>query len=127
MKTIKKIIFSPVTLALAVVAVIAFVADPHTILAASSNLLDQNDRPDAAIDDEFRSAVTRMINYFLLFLGLIAVAFIIYAGVLMVTAQGEADGVDKGKKIILWAGAGIVIILLSYSIVRLFVKAGDAT
>lgn len=61
--------------------------------------------------------ITTIINYFLGILGLIAVAFLIYAGVLMVTAGGAEEQVTKARKIIMYAVIGIVIILLSYTIV----------
>ena len=76
------------------------------------------------LDWSFRQNVKKVINYFLTFIWLIAVAFIIYAGVILVTDAGGGENVDKAKKIILYAGAGIIIILLSYSIVNLFVWAG---
>ena len=63
------------------------------------------------------SNITILINYFLGLLGLIAVAFLIYAGVLMVTAGGAEEQVTKARKIIMYAVVGIVIILLSYTIV----------
>jgi hypothetical protein len=61
--------------------------------------------------------LTTIINYFLGMLGLVAVAFLIYAGVLMVTAGGAEEQVTKARKIIMYAAIGIVIILLSYTIV----------
>jgi ABC-type multidrug transport system permease subunit len=61
--------------------------------------------------------IVQLIDYFLGFLGLIAVAFIIYGGVLMVTSGGNEEGVGKAKKIITYAAIGIVIIMLSYTIV----------
>ena len=89
-------------------------------------LLFDEDRPTDAVVSPFRDAVVGFINYFLGFLGLVAVAFVVYAGVLMVTSQGEDENTGKAKKILLYAGAGIVIVLLSFAIVRLIVGAGDA-
>jgi hypothetical protein len=63
------------------------------------------------------SNITTIINYFLGMLGLVAVGFLIYAGVLMVTAGGAEEQVTKARKIIMYAVVGIVIILLSYTIV----------
>lgn len=63
------------------------------------------------------SNLATIINYFLGLLGLIAVGFLIYAGVLMVTAGGNDEQVTKARKIIMYAVIGIVIILLSYTIV----------
>jgi amino acid transporter len=67
--------------------------------------------------------ITTIINYFLGLLGLIAVAFLIYAGVLMVTAGGNEEQVKKSKKIITYAVIGIVIILLAFTIVQFVATA----
>ncbi len=127
MKKLKKILLSPATLAFATVAGLVAFLGVDGSLAASENLIRTEDRPDAAVNTGLQDAVRMFINYFLLFLGIIAVGFIIYAGVLMVTAQGEEEQVNKGKKIITWAAIGIVIILLSYSIVRWIIAVGDGT
>ncbi|MFA6604048.1 MAG: pilin [Patescibacteria group bacterium] len=49
-------------------------------------------------------------------LGTVFVVFIIYAGYLWMTAQGDSDQIGKAKKIILNASVGLVIILLAWSI-----------
>lgn len=72
-----------------------------------------NDTAKGSLED----SATSLINYFLGFLGLIAVGFIIYAGILMVTAAGDDDAIGKGKKIITFAAVGIIIIMLAYGIV----------
>ncbi|MBI5414052.1 hypothetical protein HZA38_00870 [Candidatus Peregrinibacteria bacterium] len=82
-------------------------------------------RVDIAPSSDLKTAVIGFINYFLGFLGLVAVAFVIYAGVLMVTSQGEDESTGKAKKILLWSGVGIIIIMLSYAIVQLVVRAGE--
>ncbi|QQR84246.1 hypothetical protein IPJ72_03660 [Candidatus Peregrinibacteria bacterium] len=86
-----------------------FIQDPSTISITAKGDLASN--------------ITTLINYFLGLLGLIAVAFLIYAGVLMVTAGGNEDQVTKGRKIITYAVVGIVIILLSYTIVQFVANA----
>jgi hypothetical protein len=73
--------------------------------------------PNAAAQGTLGSNITTIINYFLGLLGLIAVGFLIYAGILMVTAGGNDEQVTKARKIIMYAVGGIVIILLSYTIV----------
>ncbi len=98
--------------------------DPSHFSAA---LIGPGDAPDDVIQNtSFRDSVLGVVNYFLTFIGLIAVIFIIYAGVLMLTAQGEDDAVTKGKNIITWAAIGIIIVLLSYSIVNFVIFAGTA-
>lgn len=73
--------------------------------------------PSAAAQGTLGQNIVIIINYFLGLLGLIAVAFLIYAGVMMVTAGGAEEQVTKARKIIMYAVIGIVIILLSYTIV----------
>lgn len=73
--------------------------------------------PNVAAQGTLGSNITTLINYFLGLLGLIAVGFLIYAGIMMVTAGGDEAHITKARKIIMYAVAGIVIILLSYTIV----------
>lgn len=79
--------------------------------------------PSAAAQGTLGQNITTMINFFLGLLGLIAVAFLIYAGVMMVTAGGDEQHITKAKKIIIYAVIGIVIILLSYTIVQFVTTA----
>lgn len=66
----------------------------------------------------FRQLVLTILNFFLGFLGLLAVVMIIFGGMLYVSAAGAQDKIDKGKKIIMYAIVGIVVILLSFAIVN---------
>ena len=79
--------------------------------------------PDAATTQSLGQSITSIVNFFLGILGLIAVVFLIYAGILMVTAGGEEEQVTKAKKIIMYAAGGIVVILLSYTIVQFVTSA----
>lgn len=79
--------------------------------------------PNAAAQGTLGQNVTTLINYILGILGLVAVAFLIYAGVLMVTAGGNDEQVGKARKIITYAVIGIVIILLSWTIVTFVTSA----
>lgn len=94
-------------------------------VSAKAAMIDPNDQPTDVMSGDFRTNIVSIINYILGFLGLITVAFIIYAGFLMVTAGGEDDNLTKGKGIITWAAAGIIIILLSYGIVNVIIGAGN--
>ncbi len=79
--------------------------------------------PNVVAQGTLGQNVTNIINFFLGLLGLIAVAFLIYAGVLMVTAGGNDEQVGQAKKVITYAVIGIVIILLSYTIVTFVTSA----
>ncbi len=82
-----------------------------------------SEAPAATAQGDLPSNVVRVINFFLGILGLVAVAFLIYAGVLMVTAGGNDEQVGKARKIITYAVVGIVIILLAYTIVQFVTNA----
>jgi len=56
-------------------------------------------------------------------LGSIALAIIVYGGVLWMTAAGNAEQQKKGMQAVTWAGLGIVIIFASYAIVDLVIEA----
>ena len=95
--------------------------------ALAAPWIDERDCVEGATcSDDFRGTVVSYLNYFLGFLGLLAVFMIVYAGILLVTAQGEEEQVGKGKKIIMWAAIGLIVIMLSFAIVRVVVGAGDA-
>ena len=75
-------------------------------------------KPDAARDGDLQTSFVGIINYLLLFLGLLLLIIIIYAGVLIILSDGEEDAVSKGRKMIMYALIGVVIIVLSYTIVN---------
>jgi lysylphosphatidylglycerol synthetase-like protein (DUF2156 family) len=97
---------------------------------ASAALITPGDSPGevaAATGGEgsIRALVLKIVNYFLTFLGIVAVLMLIYAGVTYVTAGGEQDKVDSAKKIIMYALVGIIIILLSFAIVNTVLGAAS--
>jgi len=78
-------------------------------------------------EGSLRNLVLRMVNYFLTFLGVIAVIMIIYGGVTYVTAAGKDEAVGNAKKIIMYALIGIIIVLLSFAVVNTVLGAGTGT
>lgn len=72
-----------------------------------------------------RALILTIVNFFLGFLGLIAVLMVIYGGVMIVTSAGDPGKADKGKKILTYAAIGIVIILLSFAFVSTILGAGS--
>ncbi|MBD3328222.1 hypothetical protein GF340_02850 [Candidatus Peregrinibacteria bacterium] len=90
---------------------------------AMAQLISPGDAPGRIADatggqGSLRDLVLTFLNFFLGFLGIIAVIMIIYGGILYVTAAGNQESIDKGKKIILYSIIGIVIILLSFALVN---------
>lgn len=63
--------------------------------------------------------IVRMINVLLLLVGSLAVLFIIFGGFMMITSAGNETRVQQGKKILISAVAGLILSLLSFSIVAI--------
>ena len=75
-----------------------------------------------------RQYILNVLNFALTFLGLIAVAFIVYAGYLYVTSGGDDGNMEKAKKIILYAVIGILVILAAFALVNTVIQnAGRGT
>lgn len=70
-----------------------------------------------------RGMILLIVNFFLGFLGLLAVIMIIYGGFLYVTSAGNEEDVKKAKKILMYAVVGIIVIILSFVIVRTILGA----
>lgn len=99
------------------------------VFAQSSGFINPNDNPSAVSSatggqGNARQLVLTIVNFFLTFLGLLAVVMIIYGGFLYVSAGGKEDKIETGKKIIMYAVIGIIIILLSFAIVNTVLNAG---
>ena len=70
-----------------------------------------------------RTYILNVTNFFLGFLGLIAVLVVIYGGVLAVTSMGNPDGMNKGKKAITYAGIGLLLVMSSFALVNTILLA----
>lgn len=117
-KTLKQILLVSVLMALGIT-----LASHVSIAFAQGGFLTPGDQPGAVAAStggtgSIRELAVRIINYVLGFLGLIAVAMIIYGGVSYVTAAGDQTKVDNAKKVILYAILGLIIVILSYAIVN---------
>jgi PKD repeat protein len=71
--------------------------------------------------------LTSVIDFFLQFVGIIAIGAIIYGGFLMLTAGGEEEQHKKGLTVTLYACIGIIMILASYAIVNTVTSFGTGT
>jgi cytochrome bd-type quinol oxidase subunit 2 len=72
----------------------------------------------ASGQSDLRVSLVEMLNYFLVFIGIILVMVIVYAGFIIIMSQGDDEKLTEGRKIIVYALIGVVIIFLSYTIVN---------
>jgi len=96
--------------------------------ALAQGLISPGDQPSLIAsqtggEGDIREFAKTILNFILGFLGFIAVVYVIYGGFLYVASGGNQENVDKGKKIILYAAIGIVIILASFAIVNTVLRA----
>lgn len=94
-------------------------------IASAGGAIGPPDKPEIVAEGSLRAIVLRIVNYFLGFLGLLAVIMVIYGGVTYVTAAGKDEAVGNAKKIIMYALIGIIIILLAFAIVNTVLGAPE--
>lgn len=72
--------------------------------------------------DSISDLILKYVNFALPFLALAAFLAFIYAGFLYVTSYGNEDQIGKSKKAMIFAVVGLVVVIISYSVVRLFTE-----
>ena len=102
----------------------------NSLTQRKSGLIHTEDRianVDLATGDAVsaRTVVVSVINFTLFFLGILTTAMIIYGGFLYITAAGDEQGTEKGKKILLYSAIGIVIIFISFALTNTLLGAAS--
>lgn len=69
-------------------------------------------------NDPLQLAVQQYVNYIMTFLYLIAVMYALWGGFQILTAWGEEDKVSTGKTILIQWALGLLVIWLSWTIVK---------
>ena len=62
--------------------------------------------------------IGKIIKAILGIVGSLALVMFIYGGFNWMTAAGNAEKVEKGKQILLWATIGLIVIFTSYALVK---------
>lgn len=71
---------------------------------------------------DVRTLIVNIIRYALTFLGLIAVAMVMYGGFVWMTSNGSPERVSKAKRILIGAIIGLIIVLSAFAIVTMIVN-----
>lgn len=75
---------------------------------------DPGSNPTATI----RATVLRVLAVVLNYLALVAVIFIVVAGIRLIVSQGDDTAKDKAKKTILYVAIGLIVILVARVLVQ---------
>lgn len=114
---------------LGLTALALVVVNSLAILPAFAQAIDPTQDQPAIINalsggqTGLRGIVLTIVNFFLTFLGLLAVIMVIYGGFLYVSSAGNEENVNKAKKILLYAVLGIIIIIVSFALVNTLLGA----
>jgi hypothetical protein len=73
-------------------------------------------------DDKITSYVGDLILTVMQVMGGIAIIFLIIAGLKYILAGGEEEQISKNKTTIFWILGGLILLILSYSIVKFVIK-----
>jgi len=72
--------------------------------------------------ESFRALVDRVANVIFSVLVIISILFLLYGGVLILTAAGNDEQVTKGRSVLLYAVIGLVIALFAKAIQAFLIK-----
>lgn len=79
--------------------------------------------PDCIPKDDITVLIGNTINGFLILAGTVAVLFIIIGGFQYITSAGNPDGIYKAKQTLLYAIIGLIVVILSFAIVKFVINA----
>lgn len=84
-------------------------------------------KPRVGTGATFTGVITGAIGIMLMIAGAMAVIYLIYSGILYITAAGNPDAAKKGQQGIINAVIGIVIIVLAYVILNAVVNLANTS
>lgn len=76
------------------------------------------DKADTTISDNVKSA----LRVFQIIIGVLAIFYMVYAGMKFITSSGSSDGVKTAKNTILYASIGLIIVILSEGIIQFVLR-----
>ncbi len=62
--------------------------------------------------------VATIIKVLLGVVGVVALLIVIYGGIELMTSRGNQEKIDKGRKALMWAAIGLVVVFGSYGITK---------
>lgn len=71
--------------------------------------------------------LANVVFWLLVFAGVVALVLIIYSGIKFITSSGDQKQVEGARKILTYAILGLILILLSFAIVRFIAETTGVT
>lgn len=105
----------PVVIAFLPVIALAQGAVGHGLSSSGFGALFGN---GLAQDKTLPELIIDVVALLLLFAGAIAVLFVIIGGYFYITAQGNEEQSEKGKKTLINAIIGVIVVIMSYAIIN---------
>ena len=97
-------------------------AQPSAPIVPGGSLTDANNigsTGNVTNTDTLVGVIMGLVNWMAWFVGLMAVLTGLYAGILFITAGGNAETVTKARNILLYAIVGIAVAILAFSLVTI--------
>lgn len=73
--------------------------------------------------DDIVAVTMGWVQFALTLLGVIAFVAFIWAGGLYITAFANEENAESAKKVMMWTGIGLIVILISYAVVATVIRA----
>lgn len=107
-------------LGMLLLSLVALAAAPTLTLAAdsTSGTTAEVTLPNPITCADATCLISQVIRYILGTIAVIATLMFVWGGYMMLTSGGNADQVKKAKETLAWAAIGIVVILLSWVVIR---------
>ncbi len=96
--------------------------DPFEIAQGQNDQIQENSGVQTGTND-LPEIVGNIINIVLSFLGILLLVYLVYAGFLYMTANGESKNIDKAQHMIRDAIIGLIIIVSSFAISNFVLSA----
>lgn len=95
---------------------------PSTVLATDTTSTGVNLTNPLSTSD-VRVFIGQLIKAALGLSGSIALLMFIWGGFLWLTSNGNAEKIDKGRSVLIWATIGLIVIFFAYTIVNAVLTA----
>jgi len=123
-KNYSKIIATGLVAAFALMLVVPSVVGAATPPSDPGQLLNQTAQQSGQTQTrDLTEIIGNIIQWVLGLVGVVLLIMFIYGGVLYATSAGNEDKVETGKKVMLYAIIGVVIIALAFALTRYVIDA----